>query len=157
MFGDVFYTPADLASAKAEMNNIHSAVMGLSTQASGKISTQLVLRIESFASEVKVINESSSKWSFGTTILEYTERARAASAVGRQLANELAGLLSIVNPVPPLPQPLSSGSIMSTILALAVAGAAGYWLYKWATEKGPEPYPRHLVPQYAGGHRRGGR
>lgn len=147
-----FITPADLAAAKAEMNNAHSTVMGLAAQAAGKIDTQLASRIDSFVNEVKIINDSSSTWSLGPTLVEYTQRAKAATVTATQLANELSSLLNIPNPIP-----LPSGSGMGTLLAIIVAGAAGYWLYKWATTTEPEPYPRHLVPRYAGGNRRGGR
>lgn len=150
MLYGLIVTPADLEAAKAEMNSAHSTVTGLAAQASAKVSPQLASRISSFSEEVKTINDSSSVWSLGPTLIEYTQRAKAATSTAAQLANELAVLLNIQSPI------VAPRSTMSILLSLAVAGVAGYWIYKWATASGPEPYPRHLVPRYAGGHRRGG-
>ena len=71
-------------------------------------------------------------------------------ALGQQLAQKTGS-----NDVTKIYLEPYESNMFSTLLAIAVAGVAGYWLYKWVTEK--ELYPRHLVPQYAGGHRRGGR
>jgi hypothetical protein len=150
LFG-LIITPGDLTEAKAEMNAAYSTVKGLAGQASAtnKISSQLASRLSSLDAEVKAVNEESSVWSLGTTLVEYTNRAKAATKICKQIAVELSAILGMSSPIAPEP------SIMGTILALGVAGIAGYWIYKWATA--PEPYPRRLAPQYAGGYRRGRR
>ena len=45
-----------------------------------------------------------------------------------------------------------TSSPWGTLLVVAVAGLAGWYVYKWATQT--EAYPRHLIPRYAGGRRR---
>lgn len=149
LFG-LITTPADLNEAKAEMNSAFSTVAGLGKQvaSSGKLSEQLASRLNALEAEVKTINESSSTFSLGTTLVEYTNRAKAATETAKQLAVELSAILGISSPISP-------EMSMGTILALGVTVFAGYFIYKWATQ--PETYPRRLAPQYAGGYRRGRR
>jgi hypothetical protein len=96
----------------------------------------------------------------GTSILSPAQAYDAALALHARyfaLAGEAATILDVPNTVPP---PVSvdgvivrtAESAFSTLLSLAIVGAAGYFLYKWATKQ--EDYPRHLAPRYAGGSRR---
>jgi hypothetical protein len=149
LFG-LIVTPGDLTEAKAEMNSAYATVQSIANQVSnvGKMSQHLAARLNALDTEVKEINKESSVWSLGTTLVEYTNRAKAATKTSKQLSSELSAILGIASP-------LRETSMFGTVLALGVAGIAGYWLYKWATQ--PEPYPRRLAPQYAGGYRRGRR
>lgn len=149
LFG-LIVTPSDLTEAKAEMNSAYETVKGIANQVSnaGKMSQHLASRLNALDAEIKEINESSSVWSLGTTLVEYTNRAKTATKTAKQLSSELSAILGISSP-------LQEPSMLGTVLAIGVTAVAGYWIYKWATQ--PEPYPRRLAPQYAGGYRRGRR
>jgi len=142
----------DVTKAIASMNTDYQLVAQLATRASDKkvITESLFGRVGVLSDEVKAVNDEFSimnGWKFNGWI----NRAEAASEQSRVIATDLAAILNEPNPVPDR----STGGSLSALLALIVAGAAGYWIYKWVTEK--ELYPRHLVPEYAGGNRRGGR
>lgn len=144
---------SDVTKAVASMNTDYQLVAQLATRASDKkvITESLFGRVSVLSDEVKAINDEFSIMS-GSKFPGWVNRAEAASEQSRSIASDLAALLNEPNPVPDR----ATGGSLGTILALAIVGVGGYWLYKWATS-GPEPYPRHLVPEYAGGHRRGGR
>ena len=96
----------------------------------------------------------------GTMVLAPSQAYDTALALHARyfaLAGEAASILGTPNTVPP---PVNvdgvivrtAQSAFSSLLSLAIVGAAGYFLYKWVTKQ--EDYPRHLAPRYAGGSRR---
>lgn len=91
----------------------------------------------------------------GTATIEMCNLLDAHLNTLRALGQQLAQKTGTADVTRIYLEPYES-NMLSIILGLAIVGVGGYWLYKWATS-GPEPYPRHLIPGYAGGHRRGGR
>lgn len=144
-------TTADAIQAKAKMNAAYGHVKTLAARVSGAksggVPPDIFARASALKDEVDAINALSGSM-FVSEDQKAAARADLATKEAYVVAGKLAAVLGEQNPVE------APTGDMTTLLVLGGIGVAGYFTYKWLTNKHGDTIPKNQLPRYAGGRRK---